>query len=501
MDHGFFEHIATPQLVAGFNHDLDLIKRKGRIIDQALRRLTTVPHVPQVVIDYYEGKFQALIDADDQLGTRVEEIHGLISNPRLQIRALLPELQRVKQEATNLVNEIRNEVRERIRIAQDIQANPVQAPPVQAPQAPQAPPVQATQAPPVQATPVQATQAPPVQATPVQSTQAPPVQATQAPQAPPVQATQAPPVQTTPVQATQAPPVQATPVQATQDLVLPESQINNYSVPILQITVPIKLKSTQELQPQNQLISRFLSNTSFEFQLKCVKSQNNQNNIFLGINININPDFLNSASTKSTFVTLRIYNTSASFSRYHENDKSYVTGQLGQIFRIKNTDINISTNLGCKNMTFKKESFNFQIQAKSDLYTMVSSKPGFFCKPQLTLSYELFPFEKNLMKTTHFNKKQNTLVQHTITQNLNVISNSKIDSIKGKEFGFEVDAADMVQKSNLLRSESHVLASTTPSLPLIIKPSFFQTLGIFSLVFIGALIRGYGKKKNKKSAI
>ena len=380
--------------------------------------------------------------------------------------------------------EVRTDVRNRILAVRNAQHDEVETGPSQAI------PVEAN---PNQAIPVEANpnQAIPVEANP---NQAIPVEANP---------NQAIPVEANPNQAI---PVEANLNQAAvSELITPESQMNNYLTPMVQITMPIKLDLIGKLQSQNSLISKFLSNTSFELQMICLKSENNQNQIFLGINMNINPNFLNltnSASKKSTFISLRAFNTSASVSRYIANNESYTTFHLGQIVRVKNNNVNISTNFGCKNMTFKKESLSFQVESKSELPflpTIVSSKPGFYCKPQLTLSYDFFPFESSIVKTIQMNKKQNISPQLSIARNSDVISHSKTESVAKIESGIEVDAVDLIKQSNLSRPESYTLVSSHPQ-PVTVQPSFFQKYGtvlLFSVGLIWVVINGYIIKKKK----
>lgn len=292
------------------------------------------------------------------------------------------------------------------------------------------------------------------------------------------------------------------------ELIIPGDQITNYSSPMFQITLPLRLHSIKKLQSEKlSLINNFIVNINLELQLKCLKTQNNKNQIFFGINMNINQKLSNLAKggyKKSTFVNVRSFDTTASISRCTINNDSYLAFYLGRIFKFKNNEFNISTNIGQKNKALKKENLNFQIESKLDLPFLpnIVSKPRLYSKSELIFCYDFFPFASSIVKNTQMNKKQKTLVLPTVTQDSSLISNLQTQSLVEKESGLVVEAEHAIKNSNLSRPEQHIVVSASPQ-PLTVQPSFSQKYGapLLALVSImGILVGGYivTKKKNHK---
>ena len=292
------------------------------------------------------------------------------------------------------------------------------------------------------------------------------------------------------------------------ELIISGDQITNYSSPMFQITMPLRLHSIKKLQSEKlSLISNFMVNTNLELQLKCLKTQNNKNQIFFGINININPKLSNLAKgeyKKSTFVNVRSFDTTASISRCTINNDTYLTFYLGRIFKFKNNEFNISTNIGHKNKSLKKENLNFQIESKLDLPFLptIVSKSGLYYKSEFIFCYDFFPFANGIVKNTQMNKEQKTLVLPTVTQGSNLSSNFQAQSLVEKESGLIVETEHAIKNSNLSCPEQHIVVSASPQ-SLTVQPSFSQKYGapLLALVsIIGILVGGYivKKKKNHK---
>ena len=292
------------------------------------------------------------------------------------------------------------------------------------------------------------------------------------------------------------------------ELIISGDQITNDSSPMFQITMPLRLHSIKKLQSEKlSLISNFMVNTNLELQLKCLKTQNNKNQIFFGINININPKLSNLAKgeyKKSTFVNVRSFDTTASISRCTINNDTYLTFYLGRIFKFKNNEFNISTNIGHKNKSLKKENLNFQIESKLDLPFLptIVSKSGLYYKSEFIFCYDFFPFANGIVKNTQMNKEQKTLVLPTVTQGSNLSSNFQAQSLVEKESGLIVETEHAIKNSNLSCPEQHIVVSASPQ-SLTVQPSFSQKYGapLLALVsIIGILVGGYivKKKKNHK---
>ena len=289
------------------------------------------------------------------------------------------------------------------------------------------------------------------------------------------------------------------------ELIISGDQITNYSSPMFQITMPLRLHSIKKLQSEKlSLISNFMVNTNLELQLKCLKTQNNKNQIFFGINININPKLSNLAKgeyKKSTFVNVRSFDTTASISRCTINNDTYLTFYLGRIFKFKNNEFNISTNIGHKNKSLKKENLNFQIESKLDLPFLptIVSKSGLYYKSEFIFCYDFFPFANGIVKNTQMNKEQKTLVLPTVTQGSNLSSNFQAQSLVEKESGLIVETEHAIKNSNLSCPEQHIVVSASPQ-SLTVQPSFSQKYGapLLALVsIIGILVGGYIVKKKK----
>lgn len=291
-------------------------------------------------------------------------------------------------------------------------------------------------------------------------------------------------------------------------LIIPKDQITSYSSPIFQITMPLRLHSIKKLQSEKfSLISNFIVNTNLELQLKCLKTQNNKNKIFFGINININPKLSNLAKCeykKSTFVNVRSFDTTASISRCTINNDTYLTFDLGRILKFKNNEFNISTNIGHKNKAFKKENLNFQIESKLDLPFLptIVSKQGLYYKSEFILCYDFFPFANSIVKNIQMNKEEKTLVLPTVTQSSNLSSNFQTQSLVEKESGLIVETEHAIKNSNLSCPEQHIVVSASPQ-SLTVQPNFSQKYGapLLALIsIIGILVGGYivTKKKNHK---
>ena len=291
-------------------------------------------------------------------------------------------------------------------------------------------------------------------------------------------------------------------------LIIPKDQITSYSSPIFQITMPLRLHSIKKLQSEKfSLISNFIVNTNLELQLKCLKTQNNKNKIFFGINININPKLSNLAKCeykKSTFVNVRSFDTTASISRCTINNDTYLTFDLGRILKFKNNEFNISTNIGHKNKAFKKENLNFQIESKLDLPFLptIVSKQGLYYKSEFIFCYDFFPFANSIVKNIQMNKEEKTLVLPTVTQSSNLSSNFQTQSLVEKESGLIVETEHAIKNSNLSCPEQHIVVSASPQ-SLTVQPNFSQKYGapLLALIsIIGILVGGYivTKKKNHK---
>jgi len=291
-------------------------------------------------------------------------------------------------------------------------------------------------------------------------------------------------------------------------LIIPKDQITSYSSPIFQITMPLRLHSIKKLQSEKfSLISNFIVNTNLELQLKCLKTQNNKNKIFFGINININPKLSNLAKCeykKSTFVNVRSFHTTASISRCTINNDTYLTFDLGRILKFKNNEFNISTNIGHKNKAFKKENLNFQIESKLDLPFLptIVSKQGLYYKSEFIFCYDFFPFANSIVKNIQMNKEEKTLVLPTVTQSSNLSSNFQTQSLVEKESGLIVETEHAIKNSNLSCPEQHIVVSASPQ-SLTVQPNFSQKYGapLLALIsIIGILVGGYivTKKKNHK---
>ena len=289
------------------------------------------------------------------------------------------------------------------------------------------------------------------------------------------------------------------------ELIISGDQITNYSSPMFQITMPLRLHSIKKLQSEKlSLISNFMVNTNLELQLKCLKTQNNKNQIFFGINININPKLSNLAKgeyKKSTCVNVRSFDTTASISRCTINNDTYLTFYLGRIFKFKNNEFNISTNIGHKNKSLKKENLNFQIESKLDLPFLptIVSKSGLYYKSEFIFCYDFFPFANGIVKNTQMNKEQKTLVLPTVTQGSNLSSNFQAQSLVEKESGLIVETEHAIKNSNLSCPEQHIVVSASPQ-SLTVQPSFSQKYGapLLALVsIIGILVGGYIVKKKK----
>jgi len=242
------------------------------------------------------------------------------------------------------------------------------------------------------------------------------------------------------------------PQEAFSELALLKNKLNSYSTIMMQIDIPFKLHSIEKLQLQNlsplidNLINYFICNTNLELQLKYLKTQDKQPKVFFGINIEINPNFSNLRKfvyKKFTVVRLTAFNTRASIYRYSCNNESYLTCHVGGLVKFKNNEINISTNFGSnfasKNMTFKKESFNFKIESNLELPflpSIISSKSEFYCKLQFRFSYDFFRYQNSI-----------------VTSNLEVTSNLKTKSVAEIKPQLEMKAPDRINKSNLFVSE------------------------------------------------
>ena len=288
-------------------------------------------------------------------------------------------------------------------------------------------------------------------------------------------------------------------------LIIPKDQITSYSSPIFQITMPLRLHSIKKLQSEKfSLISNFIVNTNLELQLKCLKTQNNKNKIFFGINININPKLSNLAKCeykKSTFVNVRSFDTTASISRCTINNDTYLTFDLGRILKFKNNEFNISTNIGHKNKAFKKENLNFQIESKLDLPFLptIVSKQGLYYKSEFIFCYDFFPFANSIVKNIQMNKEEKTLVLPTVTQSSNLSSNFQTQSLVEKESGLIVETEHAIKNSNLSCPEQHIVVSASPQ-SLTVQPNFSQKYGapLLALIsIIGILVGGYIVTKKK----